>query len=159
MSSPRGLRGRLPFRRGPAARRRRPDGGSAAVEAAILVPALLTFILLAIAAGRIQTAASTVEAAARAAARTASITREPGAVDTAARAAADDVLRQDGVSCQRLDIDLQRRALETPAGNVATMVVVVACEISLRDVLVPGMPGTKSLRGEFTSVVDRYRGQ
>ncbi|GGU96449.1 membrane protein [Kitasatospora herbaricolor] len=157
MSRPRGPR---PFRYGPAGRSgRRPDGGSAAIEAAILVPALLTFILLAIAAGRIQTAGSTVEAAARAAARTASITREPGGVDTAARAAADRVLRQDGVSCQVLGIDLERGVLETPAGPVATMVATVTCEIGLRDVLVPGLPGTKALRGEFTSVVDRYRGQ
>lgn len=153
-----GRRGPRPFRPGRPGRSH-PDRGSVAVEAAILAPAVVVFVLLAIAAGRMQTAGGTVDAAARAAARTASITREPGAVDSAARAAADDVLRQDGVSCQQLRVDIERGTLGTPAGPVATIRVRVGCTIGLRDLVVPGLPGTKTLTGDFTSVVDRYRGQ
>ncbi|MFC9328029.1 TadE/TadG family type IV pilus assembly protein [Kitasatospora sp. NPDC057015] len=130
-----------------------------AIEAAILAPALVVFILLAVAAGRIQTAGGTVEAAARAGARTASISREPARADADARAAADAVLRQDGVSCQRLDIAVGRGELETPAGRLVTVTVSVSCEVGLGDLVVPGLPGSKALKAEFVSVVDRYRGQ
>ncbi len=130
-----------------------------AIEAAILAPALVTFVLLAVAAGRIQTAGGTIDAAARAGARTASITRGADGIDKAARAATAEVLKQDGVSCRRLEVTLSQGKLDTPAGQLDTRTVRVSCEVGLGDLVVPGLPGSKTMIGTFTSVVDRYRGQ
>ena len=140
-------------------RRGRADRGSVAIEAALLAPVIVTFVLLAVAAGRLQTAAGTVDAAARAGARTASITRAADEVEKAARKATDEVLRQDGVSCNKLEVTLTKGMLDTPAGQLATMTVTVTCDVGLSDLVVAGLPGSKTLTGRFTSVVDRYRGQ
>ncbi|WP_371478257.1 TadE family protein [Kitasatospora sp. NBC_00315] len=136
-----------------------PDRGSVAIEAALLAPVLLTFVLLAVAAGRIQTAGGTVDAAARAGARTASISRVDR--ESAGRQAEDtvrEVLRQDGVSCGRTFIDVTWGELDAPAGPLETVTVAVDCEVGLSDLL-PGLPGTRNMHGGFTSVVDRYRGR
>lgn len=130
-----------------------------AIEAALLAPVIVTFVLLAVAAGRLQTAAGTVDAAARAGARTASITRTADEVEKAARKATDEVLRQDGVSCNKLEVTLTKGMLDTPGGQLATMTVTVTCDVGLSDLVVAGLPGSKTLTGRFTSVVDRYRGQ
>jgi hypothetical protein len=58
--------------------RRHPrDGGNVTLEAVVLTPALLMFIALIIAAGRVTLAGGSIEAAARDAARQASIARDP----------------------------------------------------------------------------------
>lgn len=136
-----------------------PDRGSVAIEAALLAPVLVSFVLLAVAAGRIQTAGGAVDAAARAGARTASITRSADGLEESATNAARDVLRQDGVSCRDVGITLTPGTLATPAGQLDTLTVTVTCPVGLSDLVVAGLPGSKELVGTFTSVVDRYRGR
>ncbi|MFF2141950.1 TadE/TadG family type IV pilus assembly protein [Kitasatospora sp. NPDC058190] len=147
-------------RRGPRWRPRRRDRGGIAIEAAIVVPGVVALVLLAIAAGRVQTAAGTVEAAARAGARTASLQRSVAGMDKPARDSALETLRQQGVSCRNSDVQLDQGELQLADGPVATVKVTVVCDVELADLLggPSGVPVTKHLVGEFTSVVDRYRG-
>ncbi|MER7703130.1 TadE/TadG family type IV pilus assembly protein [Kitasatospora sp. NPDC097605] len=138
----------------------RSDRGSTAVEAAIIAPAVVALILVAVAAGRVQTAGGTVEAAARSAARTASMARSVDGMDGAAKAAAERVLEQQGVHCRSSEVDVGHGELVSHGVTLATVEVTVRCEVGLGDLLSgPDVPLTKTLTGRFVSVVDRYRGR
>ncbi|MBV6697904.1 TadE/TadG family type IV pilus assembly protein [Kitasatospora aureofaciens] len=131
-----------------------------AVEAAIVAPYVVGLVLIAIAAGRLQTTSGTVEAAARSAARTASLARSFDGMEEPARTTVEQELKQQGVSCQDLNVAVTLGELKLPGGAVATVKVRVVCKVGLGDLLgwLSGVPVTKTLAGEFTSVVDRYRG-
>ena len=75
------------------------ERGDAALELIILAPVLLALIALVIAAGRISVARGSVDAAARDAARQASLARSPGQARIAAELSAQAALRQDGLDC------------------------------------------------------------
>ncbi|MFJ4093343.1 TadE/TadG family type IV pilus assembly protein [Kitasatospora sp. NPDC089913] len=135
------------------------DGGSAAIEAAIVAPAVVALILVAVAAGRVQTAGGTVEAAARSAARTASLERGGTvAMDAAAKKAAADAMRQQGVYCGKSSVTVKHGKRSNQGVVWETVEVTVTCEVYLADLL--GGPNVlpKTLTGWFVSVVDRYRG-
>ncbi|MGW2250355.1 TadE/TadG family type IV pilus assembly protein [Kitasatospora sp. NPDC001660] len=155
------MSGRFPRSRGRTfGFRRRPDGGGVAVEAAIVAPYVVGLVLIAIAAGRLQTTSGTVEAAARSAARTASLARSFDGMEEPAKDTARRQLKQQGVSCRNLSVAVTPGELDLPGGAVATVKVRVVCDVGLGDLLggLSGVPVTKTLVGEFTSVVDRYRG-
>ncbi|MFD9129756.1 TadE/TadG family type IV pilus assembly protein [Kitasatospora sp. NPDC059571] len=139
---------------------RRPDGGSVPIEAALLVPVVLAFVLMVVAAGRVQTTGAVVDAAARAGARAASLARTDDGADQAAADAVQGVLGRRGVHCrQDPGSPLTRGTLTTGAVQLGTVTVRVRCTVPLSDLLgVDGVPGEKTMTGEFTSVVDRYRG-
>lgn len=88
------------------ARRLRSDEGSAAIEAAIVVPALIMFLCLAIAGGRIVTSGSKIDSAAEDAAREASIHRTAGAAQGAAHAAAAESLNDQGITCASTSVSV-----------------------------------------------------
>ncbi|WP_045701213.1 TadE/TadG family type IV pilus assembly protein [Streptomyces rubellomurinus] len=131
-----------------------------AIEAAIIAPAVVALVLLAVAAGRVQTAAGTVEAAARAAARTASLQRSVDGMTEPAERTARDTLSQQGVVCRDSHVRVSTAPLDLPGGAVTAVKVVVECDVELAGLIggPSGLPVTKHLVGEFTSVVDRYRG-
>ena len=131
------------------------DRGSIAIEAAILVPAILLFLLLVIAAGRAETAKGVVAAAARDAARSASLTRTQDAATAAAENSAETTLDQEGVACRgrQAQVDYQPSTPDQ-AGSVQ---VTVVCVVPLGDLAVPGLPGTVTMTSTFTSVLDLYR--
>jgi Flp pilus assembly protein TadG len=140
-------------------RRRLGDRGSFAVEAALLVPVILTFALMAVAAGRLQTTGAVVDAAARAGARAASLARTPEGAQQAAQDAVAQALAVRQVRCETLSFEnLEYRPL--PVGNetLNTVVVQVSCKVSLADLTgLDHLPGSSTLTGTFSSVVDRYR--
>ncbi|MFC1419564.1 TadE family protein [Streptacidiphilus cavernicola] len=134
------------------------EQGSFAIEAAILVPSLLLFLLLVIAAGRVQTARGVVDAAAREGARSASLARTTDAAVQNARDTAATTLHQEGVSCR----DQQVAQVDTSdfaprLGQTGEVTVTVRCTVSLGDLSVPGLPGSITVTSSFTSVVDAYR--
>lgn len=133
------------------------ERGSATLELAILSPALLALLGLVIAAGRIEVAASAVEQAAASAAREASLARTPAAARFAARQAADGSLRDQGTSCGSLDVAVDTDGFAVTVGQPAQVEVRIACSLALSDLAVPGMPGTKVLRAQMASPLDRYR--
>jgi Flp pilus assembly protein TadG len=139
------------------ARRLRGDEGSAAIEAAIILPALIMFLCMAIAGGRIVTSGAKIDAAAEDAAREASIHRTAGAAQGAAQAAAAESLTDQGIRCASTSVHINTGALSVPTGQAGTVTATVTCTVQLADLLLPGMPGAKTLTSTATSVVDQYR--
>lgn len=139
------------------ARRLRSDEGSAAVEAAVVFPALIMFLCLAIAGGRIVTSGSKIDSAAEDAAREASIHRTAAAAQGSARTAAADSLSDQGITCASTSVHINTGGLSVPVGQVGTVTVTVTCTVHLSDLLLPGVPGAKTLTSTAISVVDQYR--
>jgi Flp pilus assembly protein TadG len=139
------------------ARRLRSDEGSAAIEAAIILPSLIMFLCLAIAGGRIVTSGSKIDAAAEDAAREASIHRTAGAAQGAAQAAAAESLNDQGIKCVSTSVNINTGGLSVQVGQVGTVTVTVTCTVNLSDLLLPGVPGARTLTSTATSVVDQFR--
>jgi hypothetical protein len=139
--------------RGPAAA----DDGNAPLELLILAPVALALIGLVIAAGRTSVAQASVDAAARDAARQASISLSPVAARLAATASANATLRADGLSCRPVVRLGLQPGFSTPLGQPAQVSASVSCTVPLSDLLVPGVPGSRRLTARFTSPLDPYR--
>ncbi|MFD8737502.1 TadE family protein [Streptomyces sp. NPDC059618] len=133
------------------------DDGSAAIEAAVVLPALIMFLCMAIAGGRIVISGSKIDAAAEDAAREASIHRTAASAQSAAQAAAAESLDDQGIACASVSVRVDAGGLRVPVGQVGTVTVTVTCTVSLSDLLLPGVPGAKTLTSTVTSVVDQYR--
>ena len=143
----------------PKGQRRRlaADDGNAALELLILAPVILALIGLVIAAGRTSVAQGSVDAAAREAARQASISLSPAAARQAALSSANAALRADGLHCKPVvTLDLLN-GFNTPLGLPAQVSASVSCTVRLSDLLVPGIPGSRRLTASFTSPLDPYR--
>jgi Flp pilus assembly protein TadG len=139
------------------AHRLRRDEGSAAIEAAIILPSLIMFLCLAIAGGRIVTSGSKIDAAAEDAAREASIHRTAAAAQGAAQAAATESLDDQGIKCASTSVSVDTGGLSVPVGQVGTVTVTVTCTVDLSELLLPGVPGARTLTSTATSVVDQFR--
>lgn len=135
----------------------RADEGSVAIEAAIILPCLIMFVCLAIAGGRIVTSGAKIDAAAEDAAREASIHRTAASAQAAARAAVAESLNDQGITCASSNVSISTSGLDVPVGQVGTVTVTVSCTVSLADLLLPGVPGARTLTSTTTSVVDAYR--
>lgn len=139
-------------------RKTRGEAGDASLELVILAPAVFAILALVIAAGRTSIADGAVAAAARDAARQASLARTPGAAQAAALASASAALRQDGLDCSP-HVTVSTAGFSVPVGQPATVSAAVTCTVSLSDLLVPGMPGSRTLRASFASPLDPFRGR
>ncbi len=140
-------------------RTRRPgraDDGNAALELVILAPVLLGLVGLVIAAGRTSIAQGSVDAAARDAARQASIALTPAAAQAAGEASARAALRRDGLDCAPV-VAISSGQFSVPVGQPAIVSATVSCTVSLANLALPGLPGKASLRASFTSPLDIYR--
>jgi Flp pilus assembly protein TadG len=143
--------------RSPATLRRHADSGSAPLELVILAPILMGLLGLVIAAGRTTVAQEAMDAAARDAARQASISLTPVAAAAAAQASARAALRQDGLACRPVVAVDTSQFTAVPVGRPASVTAVVSCAVPLSNLALPGLPGTARLRARFTSPLDVYR--
>jgi len=138
-------------------RRRRPgEDGNAALELVILAPVLLALLGLVIAAGRTSIAQGSVDAAARDAARQASIALTPVAARLAGEVSARAALRRDGLDCSPAVV-VDTSQFSIPPGLPAAVTATVTCTVSLASLALPGLPGTARLQATFTSPLDIYR--
>ncbi|WP_052391162.1 TadE/TadG family type IV pilus assembly protein [Streptomyces sp. NRRL B-24484] len=135
------------------------DRGSLSLEAAILAPVLLTALLVAVAAGRIHIAEGAVDAAARNAARAASLVRDPNTARSEGSRIAQQTLQDQGHTCTSLQVDVPTAGFSAPLGTPASVTVTVTCQLNLADLTIPGFPGTKTITAHFTSPIDPYRGR
>ncbi|MFF8264306.1 TadE/TadG family type IV pilus assembly protein [Streptomyces virginiae] len=133
------------------------DRGSEAIATAIVAPLLLMLLCTAIAGGRIVTSGSKVDAAAEDAARAASISRTHAGAESEASAAAARSLNDQGIRCASTSTSIDASGLAVPLGQVGTVTVTISCTVPLSDLLLPGVPGSKTMTSTFTSVVDAYR--
>jgi len=133
------------------------DAGNAALELVVLAPVIFILIALVVAAGRTSIAQGAVDAAARDAARQASIALSPGAAQEAARSSAEAALSGDGLDCHpRVHVDT-RQFVTVPVGLPASVTATVVCRVPLSDLVVPGLPGSRTLSFSFTSPLDPFR--
>lgn len=132
------------------------DEGNAALELVVLAPVLLFVLGLVVAAGRTSIAQGSVDAAARDAARQASISLTPEAAQAAALSSAKSALGRDGLDCNPV-VTVNTAQFSVPVGQPATVTATVSCQVPLSDLLVPGLPGSRTLSFTFTSPLDPFR--
>lgn len=131
----------------PVTRRKRDERGSMAVEIVILVPILFMFAMLVVAGGRFVSVEGDVQAAARDAARAASLEKDYSDAHAAAGSTIAGSL--DSGSC-RWDMDADWRA-------DGTVQVEVTCEVSYAGLGLIGLPGSVTTSAESHVRLDPYR--
>ena len=138
--------------------RSRNDRGNAPLELVLIAPIILILIGLMIAAGRTSIAQGAVDAAARAAARQASISPSENIAVQAALSGAMAALRADGLDCRpAVFLPGLGAAFGTQPGQQAQVHARVVCVVRLSDLVVPGVPGSIRLTATFTSPLDPFR--
>ncbi|GAA2044238.1 pilus assembly protein [Polymorphospora rubra] len=119
-----------------------------------MTPLLVAILLFVVLCGRLVSAQMDLDAAASAAARSASLAR----TDTAARAEADRTARETlaarAVTCQQVTVTVATGGLR-PGGAVT---VTVACTVPLSDLALLSVPGSRTVQATATSPVDVWRG-
>lgn len=141
-------------------RRRDGDAGNAALELVILAPVVLLLISFVVAAGRTSVADGSVQAAARDAARQASISRTLGQATATARASAETELAEEGLDCSpaaAVVVHATAAFVNSQPGQPASVSATVTCHVPLSDLLLPGLPGSKTLTASFASPLDPFR--
>jgi Flp pilus assembly protein TadG len=138
------------------------EAGNAALELAILGPALLFFIGLIIAFGRTETAQNAVSDAAQDAARQASLQLDPAEALAAGEASAQAALARDNLKCDpHVFIDTNGTGslpgFQAQVGQPAAVSATVTCTVSLAQIIVPGLPGADTITETVTSPLDPYR--
>ena len=139
----------------------RPDSerGSATIEAVIIVPALMLFVALLVAAGRVQLAHQSVDAAAAEAARAASISRTANEAQTRATVSGTQALANQGLRCASTSVTVDTVGFAVPVGTPATVSATINCVVALDDVALPGLAGTITVEATVRSPLDTYRGR
>ncbi|MFI5808730.1 TadE/TadG family type IV pilus assembly protein [Streptomyces sp. NPDC051561] len=134
------------------------ERGSAPIEAVVVVPVLLAFGLLFVAAARLSMAGQAVDAASEHAARAASLSRTTNTAQAEAQRAAAQSLAGDNQPCTTTTVKADTQGMAAAVGAAATVTVTVSCTVPLGALFFfGGGPGVRTLNGEFTSVVDAYR--
>lgn len=131
--------------------RRRDEQGSMAVEIVLLVPILFLFMLLVVAGGRYVSVKADMDAAARDAARAASLQRSSADARVAAREAASAAL--DGFATCRMD-EREFGGPFTPGGFVE---VKIDCEVPNDGLGLLGVPGSITMSSTASAPLDTYR--
>lgn len=138
-------------------RLRRSDRGAATTEFVLVCPLLLSFLCLAILAGRLVDARSDVVGAANDAARVASLQLDAGAAQTQAQVAATDSVSGERLNCAGgpvVDLDF------TPGfERGATIHVHVTCTVNTGDLTYIGVPGSLTIEGDAWEPIDAHRSQ
>ena len=138
-------------------RRGRADRGVVTTELVIVMPVLISFLFLVIAAGRLTDAKSDVVGAASDAARVASLQQSAGAARTQAQAAATDTVSGENLNCKdgpQVDTEF------LPTGEFergATVHVEVTCTVNTRDLTFIGLPLSVTLFEEAWEPIDAHR--
>lgn len=135
------------------------DRGTASVELALLVPALVTMLGLLVGGGRLWFDRTTVTEAAQSAARAASLARSADQATSDGASAARQSLDTAGLRCATSTVSVDTAAFAVPVGKPATITSTVTCAVPFADVLLPGMPGQITVITSGVSALDTYRGR
>jgi Flp pilus assembly protein TadG len=136
---------------------RRDERGSAALEAAIGVPAFALFVGLVIFGGRTATTHQALQSAAADAARSASLARNADVARADARQAATSSITNQKIGCSAIDVAVDTSDFEKQPGVPGSVNVTVSCRLDLSDLAVPGVPGSRVMRATMSSPLDTWR--
>jgi hypothetical protein len=131
------------------------ERGDVTIEAVVGVVALFLIFGLGLAGLRVLIADAAIDEAARSAARAASIARDGQAAAVTADRRARAVLAEQRLPCSSLNVAVDARDFAKSLGETGYVVATVTCVVPLVD-LAPGIGGSKMLRSEFRSPIDRY---
>jgi Flp pilus assembly protein TadG len=128
------------------------------LELAIIAPVLLALLGLVVMGGRFAMASTAITGVAGAAARDASLARNPAAARAAAVSSALATLAGQNLHCQgapRVAVDTSGFA--AAPGTPASVSVDVTCVVVVNGLNVPGLPTTRTLHERAVSPIDSYR--
>ncbi|WP_052443302.1 TadE/TadG family type IV pilus assembly protein [Streptacidiphilus neutrinimicus] len=137
------------------------EAGSLSLETVLVLPVILAFFTFVIAVGTLQDDRGTMDAAVQAAARAGSLTRDPTQVQGNVTAAADVVFKQGGLPECMGSVGVAVNGVgaappKPPAGYYNVVEARGSCTVQIDFGL---LTLSEPVRGDFTSVVDTYRGQ
>lgn len=122
----------------------------------LIVGIILPMLGVVLFAGRFGLASNSVQSAASAAARDASLSRT--AADAVPHAQAAAVAALSGtVNCSALDTDIQADGLNTALGQTGAVSATITCTIDNSDLLFALIPGSTTITKNATSPIDPYR--
>jgi Flp pilus assembly protein TadG len=133
------------------------DRGVVTTELVIVMPVLICFLFMVIAAGRLTDARSDVVGAAGDAARVASLQQSAAAARVQAQAAATDTVSGENLNCKG---GPQVETEFLPGGQFergATVHVEVTCTVDTRDLTFIGLPVSVTLFEEAWEPIDAHR--
>lgn len=133
------------------------DRGVVTTELVIVMPVLICFLFMVIAAGRLTDARSDVVGAAGDAARVASLQQSAAAARVQAQAAATDTVSGENLNCKG---GPQVETEFLPSGQFergATVHVEVTCTVDTRDLTFIGLPLSVTLFEEAWEPIDAHR--
>lgn len=128
---------------------RRDERGSMAVEVVLLIPILFLFMLLVVVGGRYVSVRADMEAAARDAARAASLERSYGDAESAANAASNAAL--DGFASCRMS------KFEGPFVAGGSVEVEIQCDVPNDGLGLLGLSGSLRMTASGAAPLDTYR--
>lgn len=138
------------------------EAGSLSLETVVVLPVVLAFFVFVIAVGTLQDDRGTMDAAVQAAARSGSLTRDPAKVGANVAAAADIVFQQGGLSQCAGTVGLVgangvgAAPPQPPASYYNVVEAAGTCTVRIDFGL---LSVSEPVTGDFTSVVDTYRGK
>ncbi|MDF1705821.1 MAG: TadE/TadG family type IV pilus assembly protein [Aeromicrobium sp.] len=134
-------------------RARRPDSGASTAEFVVMTPLLFAIFLFVIGLGRMASAHQEVQDLAGEAARAASLERNTSLAAGRGEEIVRASLQNRGLSCAQLTVDIDVSSYR-PGGVVRAD---VTCTADLSDVVISGLPGTKTFTGSATIPIEEYR--
>lgn len=129
--------------------RARGERGSATVEVVLLTPVFVALLALVVLTGRVGARRADVEGVAHRAARTLTLSRDPGRAEPAVQADAATSLTEGSPTCRQMEW----RVAYTPEA----VTVEVSCLVDLDDTAMLPLPTSLTVTGRATEVIDRYR--
>jgi len=125
------------------------ESGSVSVELAILTPLFALLLACVVLVGRVQSGRADVEAAARAAARTISLSRDSASAIEVARTDAEAMIDVGSPTCTSMAF--------TPTLEGGEVQVEISCVVDLAAAALLPVPGSVTVSATATEVVDVYR--
>lgn len=129
--------------------RHRDERGSAQVELVVLAVVSFLFVAMIVFAGRLNVGSAHAEAAARSAARTISVARNPEAAVADARAAAEQTVEVGSAMCRSMGFDYGITPDE--------VTVTIDCQVDLSEATLLEVPGSMNVSATASEVIDQYR--
>lgn len=122
-----------------------------AIEIVILAPVMLAFLMLIAAAGRLVAVKGDLEAAARDAARGASLERDIGSASAQARQIVDASLDKQSIACRGADLG----GSDFRSGGFVR--VDLECRVSYDGLGLIGLPGSVAVSADSAAPIDTFR--
>jgi Flp pilus assembly protein TadG len=124
----------------------------------LIMPVLIAFLSLVVAAGRLTDAKSDVVSAASDAARAASLQANATAAATQAQAIAEDSVAGEGIECVGgIDVTLSYSGGSGGFGRGATVQATVTCDVQTGDLALLNLPGVITVTEHAWEPIDSHR--